>query len=401
VNKAAVLLGPLLAAAAAPISAAALLTAIAAPAVDHQLQTVACADPAQADPIAPTDPAAPTGSASSTAATPPPGVEEGGIGFPLPEPGSPRRASVGRRAAPIPTAVKVLYVAAGTRYGLPWPLLAGVGMAETNHGRATAPSSAGAEGLMQFLPSTWATMGVDGDGDHVANIRDNADSVFSAANYLATSGATKGQAGVRRAIFAYNHADSYVNDVLAWAQQYAANPGDLLVLADPVDCGPGTGDGNPGLPPLTNDRVATLLGWAQTQLGDPYVFAAAGPNAWDCSSFTRAAYARIGITLPRTAGTQRDWLAAGNGFRVPFGQERPGDLVFTDTYLGPSRIGHVMLVFDPATHTSIEAGGDHVGHYDYARYTSHAIFQIWRVGDVADPPSSNNSAKSANSAVGG
>ena len=63
-------------------------------------------------------------------------------------------------------------------------MLAGVGMAETNHGRLNATSSAGARGLMQFLPSTWTSMGVDGDGDGRADISNDADSVFSAAHYL-------------------------------------------------------------------------------------------------------------------------------------------------------------------------------------------------------------------------
>ncbi len=124
-------------------------------------------------------------------------------------------------------------------------------------------------------------------------------------------------------------------------------------------------------------------------MGDPYVFGAGGPNAWDCSSFTQAAYARIGITMPRTAGAQRDWLAAGNGFRVQLGQEEPGDLIFWDSYLGPNAIGHVMLVWDPAAQSTIEARdrADGVGHFSFKNGPSHHIFQIWRVGNVADTPS--------------
>ena len=60
---------------------------------------------------------------------------------------------------------KALYMAAGEKYELPWTLLAGIGMAETAHGRVRATSSAGAQGLMQFMPATWASYGVDGDGD--------------------------------------------------------------------------------------------------------------------------------------------------------------------------------------------------------------------------------------------
>ena len=112
----------------------------------------------------------------------------------------------------------------------------------------------------------------------------------------------------------------------------------------------------------------------------PYVFGANGLDAWDCSSFTQAAYAQIGISIPRTASAQRNWLAAGNGFRVPAGQERPGDLLFVDSYLGPNQIGHVMIVFDPATHLTVEAGGAKVGNYDYSNWADHHIYEFWRVG---------------------
>ncbi len=125
-----------------------------------------------------------------------------------------------------------------------------------------------------------------------------------------------------------------------------------------------------------------MLAWAETHVGDPYVFGATGPNAWDCSSFTQAAYARIGISTHRTAGAQRSWLAAGNGFRVAPGEEQPGDLLFIDSYLGPNQIGHVMLVRDPAKHLTIEAGDNGVGTYDYSQRTNNPIFEIWRVGAV-------------------
>jgi cell wall-associated NlpC family hydrolase len=323
------------------------------------------------------------------AATPPPGTTpatpavEGGIGFPLPGPGTPRGASLTNPPLPIPAQIKTLYVAAGDKYQMPWTLLAGIGMEESGHGRNNNPSSAGALGLMQFMPATWASMGVDGNGDGRVDIRNDADSIYSAANYLTKSGVTKGPAGVRAAIFTYNHADWYVNDVLYYAKAYGGG----TVLGDPTNCGPG--NGNPNLPPLTNQRIKTVLTWAQSHVGDAYVFGAGGPNAWDCSSFTQAAYARIGISMPRTAGAQRDWLAAGNGFRVQIGGEKPGDLIFTDSYLGPNAIGHVAMVWDPASRSTIEAldTAQGVGHFSYNGGPSHHIFEIWRVGNVADTPS--------------
>jgi len=330
-----------------------------------------------------TEATAGTGAATPAAGRLPAGVEEGGIGFALPAPGQPRRASAHNQATAIPARIKGYYLAAARRYQVPWTLLAGIGMEETNHGRNTATSTAGAQGLMQFMPETWARYGADGNHDGRADIDNDADSAMGAANYLTASGVTKGAAGVRRALFAYNHADWYVNDVLAYAHAYGGG----TVLGDPTDCG--TGDGNPALPALSTDRAKKLLTWAQAQLGEPYVFGSNGPSSWDCSSYSRTAYAQIGITLPRTAQAQRDWLAHGNGYRVPTRQARPGDLVFTNTYRGPNAIGHVMLVFDPAHGTSIEAVGAKVAYDRYTRYAGNHIFEIWRVGNVADEPSTH------------
>ena len=151
---------------------------------------------------------------------------------PLPAPGTERRASLTNPPTDIPAEVFALYQEAATAYRLPWPLLAGVGMAETNHGRLTATSSAGAQGLMQFLPATFATYGVDGSLDGDATITNDADSIHSAANYLTAMGAADGDDGVRAALLAYNRATWYVNDVLTYAQHYAtqacaADEGDL------------------------------------------------------------------------------------------------------------------------------------------------------------------------------
>ncbi len=324
-----------------------------------------------------------TGAAAGSTA----GGMEGGIGFPLPAPGDPRQASLRNPPLPIPVRVKALYEAAAARYAIPWTLLAGIGMEETGHGRVAATSSAGAEGLMQFLPATFAAVGVDGDRDGRADIRNDADSITSAANYLVRSGATDGPNGVTKALYAYNHAARYVDDVLHYAHAYGGG----IVLGDPSGCDAPAltgGGGDRTLPPLTSDRVRQLLQWAGSQTGDAYVMGANGPDAWDCSSLVQTAFSRIGVSMPRTAGAQRAWLAKGDGFRVQPGTERPGDVVFWDSYLGPSRIGHVMLVWDPATRTTIEARSRSlgVGHFSYASGRSHHIFEIWRAGNMADQP---------------
>ena len=103
---------------------------------------------------------------------------------------------------------------AGRCPGLRWTLLAAVGQVESGHGRNNGPSSAGALGPMQFMPATFDRYGVDGDGDGRAEISDPADAIASAANYLCASGLDGTDAGVRRALFAYNRANWYVDLVL-------------------------------------------------------------------------------------------------------------------------------------------------------------------------------------------
>ena len=106
---------------------------------------------------------------------------------------------------------------AGAAYGIPWQVLAAVNKIESNFGQNMGPSSAGAIGWMQFLPSTWLRWGVDADGDGVANPWNAADAIYSAARYLAAAG---GGTDIERGLFAYNHADWYVEDVLELANVY-------------------------------------------------------------------------------------------------------------------------------------------------------------------------------------
>ncbi len=127
-------------------------------------------------------------------------------------------------------------------------------------------------------------------------------------------------------------------------------------------------------------RAGVVLAWAQARVGDAYIMGANGPDAWDCSSFTRAALAQIGLSLPRTAQGQRDWCASGNCERVPEGAEQPGDLIFWDSYLGPATVGHVVIVKDPQIRQTIDARGPSQGvsNGNYPTAASKAIFEIWR-----------------------
>jgi hypothetical protein len=121
-----------------------------------------------------------------------------------------------------PTSYIQLFQESAAQYcpGLPWTVLAAIGQIESGDGANTGPSTAGALGPMQFLPSTWAKWGIAAFGEQgPPNIMDPFDAVPSAARYLCAAGGATA-AGLPGAIFAYNHADWYVTEVLALAKEY-------------------------------------------------------------------------------------------------------------------------------------------------------------------------------------
>ncbi|MFI5003788.1 MAG: lytic murein transglycosylase [Solirubrobacterales bacterium] len=125
----------------------------------------------------------------------------------------------------IPPFLLPIYQAAGTAYGIPWQVLAAINEVETDYGRDLSVSSAGAEGWMQFLPSSWVSYGVDANGDGYEDPYNPADAVFAAARYLAAAG---GAQHIRAAIFSYNHSQAYVESVLLRAQLLGGTPPELL-----------------------------------------------------------------------------------------------------------------------------------------------------------------------------
>jgi len=119
----------------------------------------------------------------------------------------------------IPPAYLALYQEAAVAYGLPWQLLAGIGRVESDHGRnpnAYHPNEAGAQGPMQFIPSSWARYGSAGGSLH-PDINNPRDAIFAAGAYLRVAGAP---ANIPRAIFAYNHAWWYVDMVVRQMRAY-------------------------------------------------------------------------------------------------------------------------------------------------------------------------------------
>jgi cell wall-associated NlpC family hydrolase len=221
----------------------------------------------------------------------------------------------------IPPTYLALYMsAAPTCPGLPWAVLAGIGTVESDNGQSSAPgvhsgaNYAGAEGPMQFEPATFAEYAVIVDQDGARDIYDPADAIYTAAAMLCANGAASGTpAGIRQAIFAYNHSQSYVTDVLSWAARYTV--------------------------PAPAGAVATAITFALNQLGKPYQWGAAGPNAYDCSGLVYAAYAAAGIHIARTTFQWRQ-----DGPVVPLSGIQPGDLLFSAGSDGtPTNPGHVVM----------------------------------------------------------
>lgn len=284
---------------------------------------------------------------------------------PLPAPGSGASAGAGSTPSPqaredIPPELLVLYQdAASDCPGLDWSVLAAIGKIETDHGRSPLPgvrageNSAGAGGLMQFLGPTF--QGVVArhrlpDGGASPPTRYNpSDAIHAAAHYLCDSGAP---ADLRAAIFAYNHADWYVDQVLDQAARYRATTG--------------SGGGECHTVAAASPAAAQAISFACGQLGQPYVWGGNGPainGGWDCSGLTQAAYTAAGITLPRTTYDQ-----IHTGPRITENQLTPGDLVFYGTadnnvhhvglYLGAGKMLHAPTFNEPVQISDYRWRGD-------------------------------------------
>ncbi|GAA2840401.1 NlpC/P60 family protein [Nonomuraea rubra] len=253
-------------------------------------------------------------------------------------------------ASDIPAEYLELYKEHGKKIGVQWNILAAVGKRETDHGRSTLPgvssgtNSAGAAGPMQFLISTWGGKAripassefngyaSDGDGDGVADVYNPADAILGAAKMLKRNGAPE---NVRQALFVYNRAWWYVDQVEEIARQYAKSGVVKVPPQASEDCD------DPLVEAAPSDLVAKILQYALAQRGKPYLWGGTGPDSFDCSGVIYAAYKAAGLTIPRTTFTQWPF-----GVKVLEGEEQPGDLVFFNAGPGTSADspGHVGLV---------------------------------------------------------
>lgn len=247
--------------------------------------------------------------------------------------------------ARIPPAMLALYQeAAATCPGLPWSVLAAIGTIESDNGQSdltgvhSGANAAGAEGPMQFEPATFAEYAqpVPPGGVNPASPYDRPDAVYAAARLLCANGAAGG-ANISGAIFAYNHSQSYVQQVLTLAQSY----GGVTATSAQVS------NANAG---------DVAVEWALAQIGTPYVWGGETPGVgFDCSGLVQAAYAVAGVHLPRVAQDQYDVTP-----KLPADAPlQPGDLVFFGG--SPSSIDHVGLYVGVVDGQNVMVDAPHTG----------------------------------------
>ncbi|MEU0165367.1 NlpC/P60 family protein [Streptomyces iakyrus] len=203
-----------------------------------------------------------------------------------------------------------------------------------------AQSHAAAQGIAQFIPGTWASHGIDGDGDGDRDVWDPKDAIPSAASYdckLASYVKKVGGNPTENMLAAYNagayavikyggvppysETRNYVKRITTLSESFAAPVGRV----DP------------------SEQAAAAIEYAQKKLGTPYLWGGTGTaeqgGRFDCSGLTQAAYETVGIKLPRVANDQY------NAGPHPSRDELlPGDLVFFSDDLTNSRaIRHVGI----------------------------------------------------------
>jgi peptidoglycan DL-endopeptidase CwlO len=258
----------------------------------------------------------------------------------------------------------------GLQYNVPWTILAGIGKVESDDGGTTLPgvtqatvsNAFGAAGPMQIgignasgnqwggapvHPASEVVNGVatDEDGDGTASVYDPADAIAGAAKYLVAHGV---QQNPTAAIFAYNHASWYVQEVLQWASTYAKGGFTIADTNQPANAGLAAAvgqacTGNSQLASFVapNEIVSTAVSYAEEQLGKPYLFGGTGPAAFDCSGLVMMAYRAAGVNIARTSEAQFATLP-----KVPANKVQNGDLVFfagsDGTRAAPGHVGLVV-----------------------------------------------------------
>ncbi|MFB7332772.1 NlpC/P60 family protein [Streptomyces adustus] len=204
-----------------------------------------------------------------------------------------------------------------------------------------AKSQAAAQGIAQFIPGTWATHGIDGDGDGDRDVWDPNDAIPSAASYdcqlasyvkdvpgnvtdnmLAAYNAGAYAVIKYGGVPPYSETRNYVKTITTLEESFAAP----VTRVDP------------------SRQAAGAIYYAQKKLGTPYLWGGNGTadqgGRFDCSGLTKASYASVGITLPRVANDQYN-----AGPHPKRNELLPGDLVFFSHDLSDSRAIHHVGIY--------------------------------------------------------
>ncbi|MGW2821596.1 C40 family peptidase [Streptomyces sp. NPDC001443] len=249
--------------------------------------------------------------------------------------------SVGLAKGAVPAAYRTLVQQWGSLCSAINPALLAAQLYQESGWDPDIVSHADARGIAQFIPSTWATHGIDGNGDGKRDIWDPDDAIPSAASYdceLAKDiadvpGDTSDNmlaaynAGAYRVIKAggipaIQETQNYVRTIRTLEKSFAAP----VTRVDP------------------SRQAAGAIYYAQKKLGTPYLWGGNGTadqgGRFDCSGLTKASYASVGITLPRVANDQYN-----AGPHPKRNELLPGDLVFFSHDLGDSRAIHHVGIY--------------------------------------------------------
>jgi cell wall-associated NlpC family hydrolase len=203
---------------------------------------------------------------------------------------------------------------------------------------------------MQFEPATFGEYDtpIPPGGADPPSPYDPTDAVYAAARLLCSNGARNG-ADLNSAVFAYNHSESYVAQVLILAEAYGQTAAQTVAAST---------------------AASAAVSWALAQVGTPYAWGGETPGiGFDCSGLVQAAYKVAGMALPRVAQDQYDVTA----HLAPGDPLEPGDLVFFGS--GPNAITHVGIVVGNGDMVDAPYAGAYVRvePYDWSDFVGASI----------------------------
>ncbi|MGY1744807.1 C40 family peptidase [Blastococcus sp. SYSU D00695] len=201
--------------------------------------------------------------------------------------------------------------------------------------------------------------------DMIAAHTDTVIGAVSAAREQALAAQTQAEAAAAEAEAALATLEQQQADVQARVDEYEA---DFARLSAEEQATVTTTLGGPVLepPPVAqvvarapSEAAGAVVEAALSQLGDPYVWGASGPNGYDCSGLTQFAYATVGISLPHSSRAQ-----AGMGVAVSRAELQPGDIVYfyspvshVGIYIGNGQMVHARTFGQPVAVTTVDMNG--------------------------------------------